>query len=406
MIFSKRSRYAENPIEEEDRTAEVLQKAGRHVIQLNRGDPPVYFPTPKYIINAYEHALEEHKTAYSRAEGVHALVHAVQERYRRLYNMHMSEESIIVTQGVSEALNFINSALINDNDMAVIIKPYYTLYNPVLRIYGGHPIMGIYDESNKWDIDINGLEKKLEAIPRERRKRIKYMMITNPNNPTGTVLSASVLKQVVDIANEYSLLIISDEIYDEIVYNKARFTSIGKLAKGMPHIILNGASKDFDATGFRIGFMVIPGQDRLSNAIKSKMSDYAKVRLSVNTPAQYAVAEAMSNISEHKKAIGAMVKSIEDRVNYAAKLISENDFLSMVKPNGAFYLFPKIDMKRLRLKSDAEFVDKLLKQEYVQLTRGSGFGMPSHIRIVALPPKDILGYAINKINDFCIKYAK
>ncbi len=406
MILSARSRYAQNPIEEEDIVADGLVKKGKNVVRLNRGDPPVYFPTPKYIINAYISALREAKTFYSRAEGAHMLVEAVQKRYRRMYGINASEDSIIVTQGVSEALGFINSALINDGDSAVIFKPYYPLYVPLLKIYGGNPIMGSYNEASGWGIDSEKLSRMLKALPKSRARRAKYLLITNPSNPTGTVLSRRVLKEIIDIANEHSLLIVSDEIYDEITYNGARFTSVGELAKGVPHIILNGASKDFDATGFRIGFMLVPEHDKTSMAIKEKLADYAKARLSVNTPAQYAVAAAMSNESEHRKAIRSMVRGIADRANFATRLIAENSLFEVVEPNGAFYIFPKVDLKKIGFKSDAEFVDRLLKEEYVQLTRGSGFGAPSHIRIVALPPKDILGYAINKINEFCNRHSR
>jgi alanine-synthesizing transaminase len=402
MILSQRSVYASNPIEEEDKVAEMLEKNGAKIVRLNRGDPPVYFPTPKYIIDAYIKALRDGKTTYSRAEGVHALVDAIIKRYKSMYKISFNDESVIVTQGVSEALSFLNSALINENDNAVLFKPYYPLYVPLLHMYGGRAILADYDEDNNWSIDIEGLKKKL-ADANSKRKKIKYLLITNPNNPTGTVLDRKTLAEVVDIANNNSLILVSDEIYDEIVYNGAKFTSISEVAKGQPYAILNGASKDFDSTGFRIGFIIVPEEDKISTELKHKLSDYAKMRLSVNVPAQYAIAEALNNTKEHKKAISKMVKSIEERANYAAKKLSENPFLKVVKPNGAFYLLPKLDMKALKFKNDAEFVDKLLRSEFVQLTRGSGFGAPSHFRIVALPPKDILDYAIDKINDFCVK---
>ncbi|MGC8687291.1 MAG: aminotransferase class I/II-fold pyridoxal phosphate-dependent enzyme [Candidatus Micrarchaeia archaeon] len=405
MILSKRSKYANNPIEEEDKVAEELVRKGAKIIQLNRGDPPVYFPTPRYIIDAYVKALREGKTTYSRAEGLRMLAGAIAKRYKSMYGIEFDEESVIVTQGVSEALSFLNSALINENETAVLFKPYYPLYVPLLMTYGGRAILADYNEEDNWSIDIEGLKRKLTEA-HSKGKKIKYLLITNPNNPTGTVLSKKTLQEVADIANDNSLLLISDEIYDEIVYNGAKFTSIGEVAKGQPHVILNGASKDFDSTGFRIGFVAVPEEDKISIELKQKLADYAKMRLSVNLPAQYAVAEAISNAKEHKKAISKMVKEIEKRANYAAKKFSENPLLTVTRPNGAFYLLPKLDMEALKFKNDAEFVDRLLKEEFVQLTRGSGFGAPSHFRIVALPPKDILDYAIDKINDFCAKNSK
>ncbi len=406
-FLSERGKYALNPIEEEDKLAERLERKGSKIVRLNRGDPAKYFPTPKYIIKAYRKALEDGITSYSSGEGSKDLRGAVSERYSRLYGLKISPDDIIVTQGVSEALTFLNSALINDSDSAVLFKPYYTLYVPWLRLNGGNAILENYDEENGWAVHIEGLEKSLnKAAGRGRSERIKYMMITNPNNPTGTVLSRSVLKEVVDLANEHGIFLISDEIYDEIVYNKARFSSLAQLAKGVPHAILNGASKVYDSTGFRIGYIIIPETDKKSELLKERIYNYAQTRLSVNSPAQVAVIEAIKNVSEHKRAIGSMVKSIESRANHATKLLNENSYLKTVEPNGAFYILPRVDFSRLKIRNDKQFTDLLLEKEGIQVTRGSGFGASSHFRIVALPPKEILDYAINRINAFCKAYSK
>ncbi len=214
------------------------------------------------------------------------------------------------------------------------------------------------------------------------------------------------LKEVVDIANEHGIFLISDEIYDEIVYNNARFTSLSQLAKGMPHAILNGASKVYDSTGFRIGYILVPEGDKKSQALKERLYNYALMRLSVNSPAQYAIVEAIRNVKEHKRAINAMVKEIALRANHATKLLNENPYLQTVKPNGAFYILPRVDLAKLGIKSDREFTDLLLEKEGIQVTRGSGFGASSHFRIVALPPKEILDYAINRINTLCKKQSR
>ncbi len=406
-ILSKRSVYAENSILEEEREVEKLEKSGKKIIEINRGDPPVYFPTPKYIIDAYIKALRASETGYTRAEGVFPLIDAIIKRYRSKYKLSLKENDITVTAGVSEALNFINTILIDQGESAIIFRPYYNQYVTQLKLSGGVPIFEDYDEKNNWDLNPESIKKTLASLKsRNRLAHTKYMLITNPNNPTGTVLSRGVLKEVVDLANEYSIFLISDEIYDEIYFNKAKFTSLCELAKGIPHMILNGASKDFDATGFRIGYSIVPENDKISSEIKSKMADMAKVRLCVNTPAQYALAEGLSNLTEHKKAIAYMVKEIEKRVNSATDILEENEFLQTVRPNGAFYILPRVDFKSLRIKNDYEFVDRLLKEEGIFVTRGSGFGAESHIRIVSLPPKNILDYAMDKINYFCKKYAK
>ena len=407
MFLSSRSRFAGNPIEEEDLVAFELEKKGKKVIKLNRGDPPRFFPTPKYIIDAYVEALRLGKTTYSKADGENVLKDAIIKRYRRRYKTGFEDDDIIVTAGISEALSFINSALIDDGDLGLLLRPAYPMYQPLLKLYGGRPLMAQYDEEGGWSVHIEVLRKSLkDAKSKGLVKRIKYLMITNPNNPTGTVLDRDVLEEVADIANEYDVLLISDEIYDEIVYNGAKFTSVCEVAKGMPHVILNGASKDFDATGFRIGFAIVPEDDSKSESLKKALYNYAIMRLSVNTPAQYAVAAAINNVKEHNKEMKYMVKEIEDRANHATDLLKKSPYFDVVEPNGAFYIFPKIHMDELKLKNDREFVDLLLKEEDVQVTRGSGFEEPSHFRIVALPPKGILDYAINKINKFCRRHSR
>lgn len=407
QLLSKRSAFAHNSILEEEKVADSIKKKGSKVIEINRGDPAAYFPTPKYTIDAYIKALREGKTSYSRDSGVKELVKAISNRYSRKYKIHSSEDDITVTAGISEALLFINMATINPGDNAIIFRPYYNQYMTQLRLAGGVPVYENYDEKNNWDLDSESVSKTLRSLKRSGRlKRTKYMLITNPNNPTGTVLSKGVLKEVVDLANEYGVFLISDEIYDEIYYNKASFTSLCQLAKGVPHMILNGASKDFDATGFRIGYSIIPEHDKSSEELKAKLAEFASVRLCINTPAQYAFAEAMNNTREHEKALHYMVKQIELRVNAAVKILEENEKIKVVRPNGAFYILPRIDFKSLKIKDDHEFVDRFLKEEHVMLSRGSGFGAESHIRVVALPPKDILEYAMDKLNRFCEKYSK
>ncbi len=402
MLISKRSRYVHSPIRENEAFAEELVRSGKKIVKMSIGDPAVYFPTPSYIIDAYIKALKSGKTSYSSSQGIRELREAVAERYHRKYGIEADGGDVIVTQGVSEALLFINAALVNENDAALLFRPYYPIYMPSLKLFGGKPLLDSYEEGRNWNVDT----EKLESTIRKSRKKPKYMLVTNPNNPTGTVLERKVLKEIVDIANEHDILLISDEIYDELVYNGAKFTSIGQLAKGMPYMLLNGASKDFDATGFRLGFMLIPGHDRTSELVKEKLMEYAQIRLSVNTPAQYAFAEGISNRTEHERSLKQMVKGIEERANFAAKLINESAFMRATRPNGAFYIFPRVNMKELRLKDDREFVNKLLSEKLVQVTRGWGFGTPNHIRLVILPPKDILELAINRINDFCNRHKK
>ncbi len=406
-FLSERSKHAQNAIEVEDIVAEELVKEGRKVVSLNRGDPAKYLPTPKYIVDSYKKALDDGKTGYSKAEGLNELAVAIAGRYKRMHGLNLKREDIICTAGVSEALEFMNSAMVSSGDSAILFKPYYPPYMSHLRLNDGNVVLERYNESDGWNVHIDELRHSLSYLKKSNRlKKVKYMLMTNPNNPTGTVLRRKVLEEIVDLANEYGLFLISDEIYDEIVYNGARFTSVSELAEGMPHAILNGLAKDYDATGFRLGYMIVPEDDKRSLELKKKMVDYARVRISLNTPSQWAAVEAINNVKEHNRWVKSYVKEIEKRMNYAVDLLEENPYLQVVRPNGAYYIFPKIDLKLLGFKSDMQFVDTLLRKTGVQIVWGSAFGEPSHLRLVGLAPKEILEYALNRLNNFCRKNAR
>ncbi len=404
-LLSKKSMYVENLILELNPLAEKLERSGKKIIKLHRGDPPHYFPTPKYIIDAYIDALKKGETYYSRAQGCRELVNAVAFRYKK-YGMNLNEDDIIITAGVSEALLFLNSALLDKGDRAVTLRPYYPQYVMRMREEEGVPIIGRMMLEHDWAVDTDGLRKSLKMKNATGKHHPKYMVITNPHNPTGKVLERKDLQEIVDIANENDLLLISDEIYDELVYNNHTFTSLGQVANGVPHMIFNGSSKNFDSTGFRIGFMVIPGTDKVSETLKAKFSDYALARLSVNTPAEYAVAEAIMNTKEHDKAINTMVTEIEKRANLVVDLLRENPYITVNKSGGSFYIFPKLDFASLTFKDCKDFITSLLIEEGVQLTGGAPFGEPDHFRVVALPPEDTLRDAIGRLNNFCIKHKK
>ncbi|MCL4365138.1 pyridoxal phosphate-dependent aminotransferase [Candidatus Marsarchaeota archaeon] len=399
MKFSQRSRFAGNVIEEEDAFAADLVRSGKQIIKLNRGDPVAYFPTPKYIVDAYIRALKSSKTGYSFHAGVPELREAIALRHKKLYNLDVGAESVVVTQGVSEAIIFVNSMLVDTGNRAVISRPYYPLYLSGLQINGGAPVFADYRNG---EIDVDLLRRRIG-----RTKGIKYMIFANPSNPTGSVMERKTLKEIVDLANDLNILIISDEIYDEILYNNSEFTSISEVSGGIPAVIFGGASKCFDATGFRIGYALIPGEDELSLEIKKTIADYAKMRLSSNTTAQYAFADAIKDEKNHRIAIRGMVNEISERINFAYDLIRESRRMDISeRPRGAFYLFPKVDIKGMDFKNDRDMIRKLLVEEGVQITRGSGFGAQDNIRIVSLPPKDILELAIRKIDKFLDRHSR
>ncbi len=402
MFLSRLSRYASSPIREEDYTASRLIKEGKRVIKLNTGDPAKYFKTPIRVVNAYIEALKNNDNYYSNSQGIEELRDAIARRHKKLYGLDTSAEKIIITQGISEGLQFLNTALIDRGDRAILIRPYYPSYMPYLLILGGKPIFADAKEDANWDIDLEALGKKLKESD---KARIKYMLITTPNNPAGYIITRKKLAEIADFANEHDIFLISDEIYDELVFN-GKFTSLSEVARGMPYMILNGMSKGFVGTGFRLGYMIVPNEDSKSKELLGKLIELAQMRLSPNTPAQFAYAAGLGNLGAHMNEVKKLGAEIKKRVYFTVKEVNKSEHMHATLPSGAFYVFPTVMLGKLDTKDDKEFVQKLLLEKFVQVTRGSGFGMPGHIRIVALPPTDVLGEAIERINAFCNEHAR
>ena len=396
-------KQVENPISELVEIAEKLKKNGEDVLNLGIGDPARYMKTPKFIISAYIEALKTGRTFYEDWDGNIKLKNSVKVRYHDLYNVEYSEDDIILTQGVSEALQFTNTSILKKGETALIIAPFFTQYLPNIVMEGAVPIFGYHDFSKDWDIDIESIENALKLY---KKNKPKYILVTNPNNPTGTVPSEKSLKEVVELAKDNDIFLISDEIYDELLFNNANFTSMSKVAKNTPYMILNGASKNLFATGFRVGFCIIPEDDKKSTELKQAVSMLANSRLSANTPAEYAVAEGVSNKAERKKFLSDVLPRIQKTSNFAHKLCNESNFLEAVKPNSAFYIFPRINLDSLKIKNDKEFTELLLKEEHLQTIRGSGFGMNGFIRLVTLPKEEIIEDAFSRIERFCKKHKK
>jgi len=401
-LLSKRSEFTSTSLTNLNKIADSLESKGQEVIRLNRGDPARYFPTPKHIIDAYIKALKKGKTYYSNPAGLNELRQAIANKYSKKRKGALNEKDVLITMGASEAIFMLNNCLINPNDKAILFAPYFPSFDTLLKLHGGIPILGHYHETNNWNLDLDELKEQLKKT----NKQIKYLIMANPNNPTGTLLKKKELKEIVDFANEHKIFLVSDEVYDEIVYNNNNFTSLVEVAEGIPHMIINSASKVFDCTGLRVGFVVIPEQDTNSVALKEKMLDLAALRFSVNTPAQYAFLEGITNTKEHKKAIKIMTNTIENTSNYASKIINETKTMSVVPPNSTFYLFPKIDFKQTHFKNDVQFAETLLKEKHIKVSRGASFGIDSHIRITSLQQKEVLEKAINKMDSLLKKNRK
>ncbi len=372
--------------------AREYERKGNKVIYLNIGDPVFYgFDTPRHVKDALIKAVLDGKNYYADSEGIRELREAIAEK-ESAKGMSIGYDDVIVTDGVSEALDMLISSMTDEGDEVLVPGPCYPPYLSYARVRGVRPIEYASIEDEGWSIDIEDVKKKVN-------ERTRALFVINPNNPTGSVLDDKTLRALVDIAVEHNIYLVCDEIYDRIVFDE-RFTSICKYAKSdVPLILLNGFSKVYLMTGWRLGYICFNSSCKELKALKSNVSKLARLRLSANTPAQVAAVEALRGPQEH---IDEMVEELRVRRDYVMKRLDDIQGLSYVKPYGAFYIFPRIGEELSIIGNDLEFVLNLLRSKGVLTVQGSGFGRlgSGHFRLVFLPSIDVLEAAMDRIEEF------
>ncbi|MEM1960934.1 MAG: aminotransferase class I/II-fold pyridoxal phosphate-dependent enzyme [Candidatus Nitrosocaldus sp.] len=370
--------------------AREQERKGNKVLYLNIGDPVLYgFSTPKHVKDALIKAVLEDKNYYAESEGVRELREAIAER-ESAKGMHVMPEDVVVTNGVSEALDMVISSIAEPGDEVLVPGPCYPPYLSYARVRGVRPVEYATLEHEGWRIDMDDLKSKINS-------KSRAIFVINPNNPTGSILDEHTLKALVDVAAEHNLYLVCDEIYDRIVFDN--FTSIGRYARDAPVVILNGFSKVYLMTGWRLGYICFNSNARLLDGLRASVGKLARLRLSANTPVQIAAVEALRGPQDHIK---DMVSILNARRDYVMKRLDAIHGVNMyVKPKGAFYIFPRIDGS-LGYKSDVEFVLDLLKSKNVLVVHGSGFGSMGymHFRLVYLPSLDVLEEAMNRFEEF------
>jgi aspartate/methionine/tyrosine aminotransferase len=273
--------------------------------------------------------------------------------------------------------------------------PYYPPYASYVKFYGGKPIEFKLHEDGRPD---------LEDLISKINSRSAAICIISPNNPTGEVFDRKSLQQLIDVAAENDLYIICDEIYDKIVFDD-KFTGIGKVAKDAPLILLNGFSKAYLMTGWRCGYICINSNSTKLDGLRKNVPKLARVRISANLPVQIAAVQALRGPQDHIK---EMVGKLHRRRDYIVKRLNAIDGVSCKMPQGAFYVFPKINLYS-RWKDDMQFVLQLLNNTGLLTVHGSGFGTAfgaGHFRLVYLPTEELLQQAMDKLEDFIFKSGK
>lgn len=372
--------------------ADEVAKSGKEMLYLNIGDPNIYdFAPPKHMIDATYEAMLKNKNGYAPSSGISAARDAIaKEAERKGIN---NIQDIFVTTGASEAIDICLTALVNDGENILTPTPGYPLYTAIQSKLEMYENPYYLNEENGWQPDIEDIKSKIND-------KTKAIVIINPNNPTGSNGDPETLRQLIDLALENNLVIFADEIYDKLLMDGNEHTSIASLNSEVPIITFGGLSKNYMVPGFRIGWGVVSGNKNVLSTYLEAINKILRSRLSANHPEQYSIPVALEGNQEH---LEIAMQKLTRRRNMTYDMLNAIDGISCVKPGGAFYAFPKLEINN----SDNHFVAELIKETGVVVVPGTGFGQKpdtNHFRLVFLPPEDVLEKAYNKIGEFFKMY--
>ncbi len=378
--------------------ANRLEHEGHRIFKLNIGNPaPFGFEAPEEVLVDMVRNLPTAQ-GYCDSQGLYSARKAVMQYNQRMGIAGVEIDDVYIGNGVSELIGIALQGLLNNGDEVLIPSPDYPLWTASTKLSGGIPVHYRCDEDADWFPDIEDIKAKVSD-------RTKAIVVINPNNPTGAVYSVELLEQIVDIAREHDLVVMADEIYDKILYDDAKHTSIASLADDVLFVTMNGLSKTYRVAGFRSGWMTISGSKSDAASYIEGLNMLTSMRLCANVPAQHAIQSSLGgyqSISEFIRPGGRLY----DQRQVAYDMINAIDGLSCTKPEGALYLFPKIDAARFNIKNDQQFVLDFLRSEQILMVQGTGFNWPepNHFRVVFLPQVTDLQWALGRLEKFLASY--
>lgn len=375
-----------------------MEAQGRRVLKLNIGNPaPFGFSAPQEVIEDMMTNVKDSQ-GYSDSRGIFAARKAIMQYCQNKKIPNVSMDDIYTGNGVSELINLAMQALLDDGDEILIPAPDYPLWTACATLAGGKAVHYICDEESEWYPDLQDIEKKITD-------RTKAIVIINPNNPTGALYPDDVLEGIVRIAREHELIIFSDEIYDRLVMDGLKHTSIASLAPDVFCVTFSGLSKSHMIAGFRIGWMVLSGAKDKAKGYVEGLNMLSNMRLCSNVPAQSIVQTALGGYQSVNEYIVPGGRIYEQR-NYIYEALKEIPGITVKKPKAAFYIFPKLDAARFNIHDDAQFALDFLREKQVLVVQGTGFNWvnPDHFRIVYLPDLRTLESAVQKLGEFLDGY--
>ncbi|MBN2035923.1 MAG: pyridoxal phosphate-dependent aminotransferase [Chitinispirillaceae bacterium] len=378
--------------------AKRIEEEGYRVIKLNTGNPaPFGLFAPDEVIHDMITNIRETQ-GYCDSRGLFPARKAVMQYCQQKNIAGVTVDDIFIGNGVSELIVMAMQALLDKGDEVLVPVPDYPLWTASVNLCGGTPVHYRCDEQADWCPDIGDIQRKITANTRG-------IVVINPNNPTGALYPRDLLEQIVALAREHHLIVYSDEIYDKIVYDGATHISTASLADDLLFVTFNGLSKAYRVAGFRVGWMVVSGNKNAAADYREGLTMLASMRLCSNVPGQSIIQTALGgyqSIFDLTRPGGRLYEQRET----SHSLISRIDGISCVKPKAAFYLFPRIDVKRFGITSDEKFVLDFLRAEKVLLVHGRGFNWPEndHFRIVYLPSVEDLHIVMEKLERFLGSY--
>lgn len=371
--------------------AQELRQQGEDVISLSVGEPD--FNTPDHILEAAKEAMNQGLTKYTATSGVIELKEAIIEKLQNDNQLSYAPDEVIVTTGAKQSLYTAFQAILNDGDEVIIPAPYWVSYTEQVKLSGGVPVIVDAQEENDYKLTA----EELEAAITDRTKAI---IINSPSNPTGMMYSKDELQAIGDVCVKHNIVIVSDEIYEKLIYTDSPHISIAQISDQLKDltIVINGVSKSHAMTGWRIGYAAGP-----KHLIQAMTNHASHVTSNPTTIAQYAAVAAYTGDT---KSIDDMKEVFSERLDTLYELIAEIPGMKIRKPHGAFYLFPNVSeiVKNSPFETADEWVTELLVEEKVALVPGSAFGSPDNVRLSYATSTELLIEAAKRIKRFVIKH--
>ena len=375
--------------------ANKLTAAGEDVVSFGAGEPD--FPTPDFIKKAAAEAMKKGYTGYTSASGLPELKQAVVNKFASDYSYKYSTEEVIVCNGGKQVLFNGLSAILAENDEVLIPKPYWVSYPELVKLAGGRPVLVETEAKNKYKLKAAELRKNIT-------ENTKAVIINSPSNPDGHFYTQLELEELIGVLIEKDIFVISDEIYDKLLYDDREFKSMIELFPQLKNrlLVVNGMSKSYSMTGWRVGFG-FANQEWIKNMAKIQ----SHTTSNVNTIAQYASAKALNN-DKLDQIIKKRKDIYQQRRDLTAELLADIKGLKAIKPAGAFYFF--IDISGLKnrkingekIKGSLSFADLLLEEKKVAIVPGIAFGMDNFIRISFALGEERIKEGIKRIGDFVV----